>query len=361
MSYSIVIEGKMAEMMNEISERLEVDVETLGVMAISNFLNSPLVTSTLTYTVNEETERLVGLESLSRVESSPSKVPENNAPSVIGQAEIGDVEVTEATIREADIKFNRIRAEKVPPPEEDYILWGQFSRFLTIKYTLRLLANLSVDNRRVPLEMWFELVRSNAAAQRFILREIDILQKIPRGEQFASGFPKGGEKSLDRFVNHFCAAIYSDGAVVGFPSHLGLIRVSISDGRKVVRLTKAGLKYVKLYNPIIDGSAPYDSAMSDEEAHFILGRIRKHLPSTWDFFQHVLKSIEGGADTPTELSSAIDQAYGLGTPRNWNGAQVATYRSGALGLLGDCGIISRTWMSRSVTYSLTDKGKGVLV
>ena len=361
MSCSIVIDGKMAEMMNEVSERFGVDVETLGVMAISNFLNSPMVTSSLAFATDEGTERLVGSDSPSRVESSPSKVPEGNAPSAIDQAEIGDVKVTGAIIREADIKFNQIRADKVPPPEEDYILWGQFSRFLTIKYTLRLLANLSVDNRRVPLEMWFDLVRSNAAAERSVLREIDMLQKIPRGEQFASGFPKDGEKSLDRFVNHFCAAIYSDGSVVGFPSHLGLIQVSFSDGKKVVRLTKEGLKYVKLYNPIIDGSAPYDSAMSDEESHFMLGRIRKHLPSTWDFFQHVLKSIEGGADTPTELSSAIDRAYGLGTPRNWNGAQVATYRSGALGLLGDCGIISRTWRFRSVTYSLTDKGKEVLV
>jgi hypothetical protein len=137
--------------------------------------------------------------------------------------------------------------------------------------------------------------------------------------------------------------------------------VSFSDGRKVVKLTKAGLEYVKLYNPIFDGPAPYDSAMSDEEVDFMLGRIQKHLPSTWDFFQHVLKSIEDGADTPTELSSAIDRAYGLGTPRNWNGAQVATYRSGALGLLGNCGIISRIWRFRSVTYSLTNKGKGVLV
>jgi hypothetical protein len=360
MSFSIAVEGKMAEMMNEVSERLGVDVETLGMMAVSSFLNSPMVTSSLAFTVDENTERLVGSDSPGRDESSPSKASESSTPSVIDQVKIGGPLLQEG-IRGADIKFSRIRTDKVPPPEQDHILWGQFSRFLTIKYSLRLLAGLSANNRQVPLEMWFDLVRSNAAAERAALREIDVAQNIPRGEQFASGFPKGGEKSLDRFVNHFCAAIYSDGRVVGFPSHLGLIRVSFSDGRKIVKLTKAGLEYVKLYNPIFDGPAPYDSAMSDEEVDFMLGRIQKHLPSTWDFFQHVLKSIEDGADTPTELSSAIDRAYGLGTPRNWNGAQVATYRSGALGLLGDCGIISRTWSFRSVTYSLTNKGKGVLV
>ena len=67
-----------------------------------------------------------------------------------------------------------------------------------------------------------------------------------------------------------------------------------------------------------------------------------------------------GADTPAGLSAAIVSVYGKGTTRNWNDKQVPTYRTGAMGLLGDMGLISRAWSFRSVTYSVTEKGKEVL-
>ena len=104
----------------------------------------------------------------------------------------------------------------------------------------------------------------------------------------------------------------------------------------------------------------------------MLGRIEAHLPSTWGFFQYVLSCINGGADTPLALSGAIERVYGggslsdysagpgIGRSSNWNDAQVATYRAGAIGLLGDLGLVERTWNFRNVTYSLAQSAEGVM-
>ena len=89
-------------------------------------------------------------------------------------------------------------------------------------------------------------------------------------------------------------------------------------------------------------------------------RIEEGLPSSWGFLRFVLSSISEGYSTPTELSNEITRVYGKGTSRNWNEKQVPTYRTGAIGLLGDMGLISRSWKYRSVIYSVTEKGMEVL-
>ena len=148
--------------------------------------------------------------------------------------------------------------------------------------------------------------------------------------------------------------------MVGLPAHLGLIHVE-GEGdftNKLVSLTQAGLEYVSISNPVIDEGST-STAMSPEEATFMMNRIEEILPKTWGFLRFVLSSVGGGANTPIELSAAITGVYGNGTTQNWNDKQVPTYRTGAIGLLGDMGLISRTWNFRSVTYSVTDKGREV--
>ena len=177
----------------------------------------------------------------------------------------------------------------------------------------------------------------------------------------ASGFPKSNGNSLNRYVNHFCASYYRGGSVIGFPAHLGLIHVE-GEGEfedRVVSLTQDGLDYVRMSNPVIDEDSPSKS-MSSEEAQFMMDRIEEGLPASWGFLKFVLSSVAEGADTPNELSAEIARLYGKGTTRDWNKKQVPTYRTGAIGLLGDMGLISRTWNFRSVTYSVTDKGREVL-
>ena len=219
----------------------------------------------------------------------------------------------------------------------------------------RLIVESGSDDSWVSFDEWFAEIWSTSPSTRRSLAEIDFSQNTPRGEQLTSGFPTNTDKSINRFVNHFCADIYRDGKIVGFPSHLGLIKGS-SD-RNNVSLTDAGLEYVRLDNPILDGPLPYVSTMSEGEVRFMIKQIKSHLPSTWKFMIFVLNSVNNGFCTPDKLSEAIGTNYGYGSQNDWNSAQTSTYRTGAIGLLGDMSLIERKRDGRRVSYSLTKNGE----
>lgn len=357
-STTISLEGHIYTVFNEACDKLGVDFDTLAMMAISGFLNSPLVSGDL----NERSS--ITIDSTSQA-SEPDSGPEIIPFLVDALDGEVDSDVFDG-IRVSDIDFGRVPAIPIYSCDEDTILWGQFSRFLPIKVSLRILAGLSEENNSpVRVDDWFTSIFEWAPSVRKYLRSVDKENRIPRGEQFASGFPKSplasGVKSINRYLNHSCASIYKDGKVVGFPAHLGLIHVE-GEGEfeeRLVSLTQAGLEYVAMSNPVIDEEST-STSMSPDESQFMMDKIEESLPASWGFLRFVLSSVAGGEDTPNELSAAIARLYGKGTSRNWNNKQVPTYRTGAIGLLGDMGLMSRTWNFRSVTYSVTDKGKEVL-
>ena len=345
----------MHAMFIEASEKLGVDPETLAMMAISGFLNSPLVSGGL------DEEQTIASE-------RNSQASESEIVSLLVNAD--DMKEDESILdgmRNSDIDFSKVATQHVDLYcDEGTILWGQFSRFLPIKVSLRILASITQYGSPVTIDSWLTSVFDWTPPIRMYLQDVDKENRIPRGEQFSSGFPKGamgdeGIKSIQRYWNHSCACIYSDGTIVGLPAHLGLIHVEEGDEweQRLVSLTQEGLEYVAISNPMIDEGS-VSMSMSREETEFMISRIQEVLPSAWGFLRFVLSSVAEGADTPTELSEAITSLYGNGTSRNWNDKQVPTYRTGAIGLLGEMSLISRTWNFRSVTYSVTDKGKEVL-
>lgn len=343
----------MNEVFNAACDKLGVNSETLAMMAISGFLNSPLVSRELDGSSSSATD--------SASQSLNPVIEPEIVPFIVDASEREVDSNVFGGMRVSDIDFGTVAAPAIHSCDEDTILWGQFSRFLPIKVSLRILAGMTRDNTPVPMYDWFTSVFDWAPLVRTYLRTVDKENRIPRGEQFASGFPKQVAKSVNRYLNHSCASIYNDGTVVGFPAHLGFIHVE-GDGEfedRLVSLTKAGLEYVELSNPVIDEGSTSIS-MSIEESQFMMDQIEMSLPASWGFLRFVLSSVSDGEDTPNKLSSAITRLYGRGTSRNWNDKQVPTYRTGAIGLLGDMGLISRTWNFRSVTYGITDKGKEVL-
>jgi hypothetical protein len=237
-----------------------------------------------------------------------------------------------------------------------------------------MLAAASQDLERgsyISVQEWFDYTFEHSVWDiREYLESVDLKYKNPRGEKLASGFPRRGPKqelSLSRYVNHFCAE-KQDMGITGFPVQLGLISVlpKTADESDVVdfdnwqiSFTKAGHDYIKMINPVIDEKDPTIS-MSDEESNFMIDRIKTSLPASWGFFCFILTSIKKGSNNPTSLSNSIESVFGKNSSRDWNEKQISTYRTGAIGLLGDLGLISRTWDFRSVTYDLTDKGENLV-
>jgi hypothetical protein len=243
------------------------------------------------------------------------------------------------------------------------ILWGQFSRFLTVKYTLRVLASL-LGNGPVNLLQWQDAVREHAFTMREHLRAKDVRHKIPRGAQLSAGFPKGSskksEKSMQRFLGHYTASIQGSGSgpVVGMCAELGLIQVLLPS--KEVKLTEAGRDFVMEENPQLDfdfeegdGDIDMETVPLDSgEQQLLLKHIKSNLLEDWAFCTKILDCILDGWNDPGTLDAAMAKAYpkiGANTLR--------TNTGGALGRLGDLGLISRSWTGRRVHYSVTVVGK----
>jgi len=237
-------------------------------------------------------------------------------------------------------------------------LWGQFSRFLPIKYTLRVLASLGEN---ITLYQWQDEIGKNAFDVQKYFRNKDIKLRISRGSQLASGFPKidekfRGAKSMSRFLNHFTATIQGggEGRITGMCAEMGFI--AIDRKTKVTRLTNLGLKYVKLINPQLDEYSDNTSSMSQEEIDFLLPHIKEFISQEWGLMCTVLFVIKEGYNLSKNLELGAIKAY----PRNGEINGFGTYVRGALSRLCVFGLVKRTWDRRIVTYSLTDEGEKIL-
>jgi hypothetical protein len=240
-----------------------------------------------------------------------------------------------------------------PEHTAEKILWGQFSRFLPIKYTLRLLA--SIEDHPVPLVKWQDVVRDHSFLMREHLRDKDLRHRIPRGSQLSAGFPRGKtrkkDKSMERFLSHYTAMIQGggNGPAVGMCAELGFIRIELPS--KLVEFTEAGRQYVSLENPQLDGPDESIEPTSRTEREFLLNHLKLNLIQDWGFCADVMKSISDGWDSSKTLSAVMIDKY-----PNLVENTLRTNVGGALGRLSDLNLIDRSWIGRNVTYNITDSG-----
>ncbi len=239
-------------------------------------------------------------------------------------------------------------------------LWGQFSKFLPAKFTLRILAQEGVGTT---IAQWQDKVREHAYGARDVLRRKDVRLRIPRGNQLAAGFPRGDGKnrvkSMERFLNHFTVVVQGGGKgrVVGMCAEMGLI--SVDKGSKTVRLTDAGLDFAKLSNPQLDESGDNYSSISEDESSMLLGHIKANLPNDWEFCRQVMMTINDGTDTSEALEQAVMDRLEGNKDLDWRdlaNSGFGTYVRGALGRVGALGLLDRSWEGRLVSYSLTESG-----
>ncbi|HIC76210.1 MAG TPA: hypothetical protein EYO98_06310 [Candidatus Poseidoniales archaeon] len=132
-------------------------------------------------------------------------------------------------------------------------------------------------------------------------------------------------------------------------AELGMIHVDLPS--KEVRLTQAGVYYVSLENPQLDGDGDSTDATTPEERAFLLTHIKANLKEDWAFCTDVLKSISDGWNGSETLEAAMTEKH-----PNLGANTLRTNTGGALGRLGDLRLIERSWTRRKVTYLLTQAG-----
>ena len=249
-------------------------------------------------------------------------------------------------------------------------LWGQFHRYLPVKYTLRHLAVLSQHQKDgfVYASDWFTAVRVTANGAWESLRSMDLDFMNARGEQLASGFPKPAKekgepallkakKGLSRFCRHFCVDGKNIDAPAGMPAELGFIATRYDpQGQLMVALTPAGLEFTKLESPIFD-MKPWGDALSIEEKEFLLRHTRNCMPADLDLMHDILSWIHRHQiTTATGLDQKMEDEYGHGGAWAYNSAMCSTYKGGVMGRLSELKLLNRQWDNRMAVYSVSETG-----
>jgi len=248
-------------------------------------------------------------------------------------------------VKRTDLAADRFERPGIDP-ELDHLLWGQTNRLLPVAVGVRVLANLLGDSNEVPVGTWHEKATAVATSLRDDLRRWDESAKRPHGTRWATAFPEKKESSAQRYVSQFLGASARDGSSDGGAAFLGLVAISGSGERGRVTLTTSGAAWASLPNPIFDADAEPASTFSEEEVRFFLEHLREFRVGEYWFLNTMAALVAKGLSRE-EQNEAIASTY----PQLESVA--STMRAGAIGRLGDLGLLERSRHGLNVDYRLS--------
>ncbi len=250
------------------------------------------------------------------------------------------------------LSFEEIIPIPLREPIKDYYIWGQYNKFFAMKFAVRYLAYMQIQNNSAPVKLSEFQNKCSKAASRMkrILKQSDEGANRIWGEGFSAGLPESEQKSWSRFIHHFIGYSDSQGNQVGALSDLGFI--VIDNGQ--VALSPQGLAFAQIKNPILDDD-PFSSALfNQEEQQFLVNHLKTNLPREWKGLQTVIQWIESGVNTPDALNAKFSTL-----DSKWTEKMANTYRTGMLARMYDLGFISRKKIGVNANYVVSDVGKKV--
>jgi hypothetical protein len=243
----------------------------------------------------------------------------------------------------------------------DRWLFGQYNKILPAKANCRALAHmLTNEPSGVPLTVATAEISQQAAILGDFLRRLDQKNGILRDEALATAFPMTGvlaEKSRLRYANQFVAFVSNKGQVFSLMLDLKLINHTSDDVPRLL-LTEAGWRFATLANPVLDSFQEEPTQkFTTEEIAFLLEHITDAVPTESFAYQAILVAIEGGADTPDSLDSALSKYVSEDKKESLSQSFLSTQRSGAVSRMTDLGLVARKRVGVCVWFVLTDKGR----
>ncbi|EJN57750.1 hypothetical protein [Halogranum rubrum] len=240
-------------------------------------------------------------------------------------------------------------------------LWGQYNRILPVKFVIRRLANVLDDSANQeanqPVQRDLSEFSTEVAweAREFgkELERIDDRRSRARGEKLSAGFPTGKktEKSIDRFESHFVGYADRNGNLTGAPASLRLVNITADKGSEL-GLSKYGVEFAALENPLFDKDVEADDPLSDQEKQFYISHVREVLPKEFNAMVHTAKAISEGDDRPQSLSDRVAEL-----DDEWSDAQASTNRSGLISRMYELSLVDRHRVGqRGIGYELTEEG-----
>ena len=249
--------------------------------------------------------------------------------------------------------------ENPDPKYKDYWLWGQINRIFPIKVGLRILINMQQEKGDFILLHDFNKQAAEIARGFGLqLEKIDNQFNRKRDERVSTALPIGEneEKAVSRYKGHFLAFKRPIGILDGAMARLKFVNIqSRNEKESLIGLTKIGLEFAKLRNPIIDEDLQSEKTLSVEEADFYLAHIRNQVPEELNPIKTILHIIKNGATTITEIDREIKKIK-----PGWTDVVITTQRSGALGRMNELGLLEKNKRGVKVTYKISENGKNFI-
>jgi len=235
-------------------------------------------------------------------------------------------------------------------------IWGQVNRLFPVKLACRWVAVAAAIRGQWPtLDAIAEPLASDAALLGSALEKADMSKSRKREDMLATGLPRRGNlQSRDRFLSQFVARITRAGRI--YPGALFHYGFACFREEKLV-LTKAGVDFSKLENPIMD--EPFGSAglaLSNSERAFFLRQIAGYAETEWREFKAVLSAIRSGSSAPDSLLASVRNFL----PSEWTEMAYRTHIYGILARVCDLGLVAKQWDGRRVKYNVTSSAGAVL-
>jgi hypothetical protein len=230
-------------------------------------------------------------------------------------------------------------------------VFGQVNRLFPAKFICRWLANAAVADGQWPrFTTICARMADDAATLGSFLDEWDQQQERERGGELATALPRRkNNASLDRFLSQFVARITRASDIA--PGAVCQYELARFDDDATLALTEQGLAFAALENPVLDARdkiAP--TALSADEAEFLVNHIRLWVPTEWADMRTALKAVQAGQATPTEVAAAVKAEL----PDTWTESMFQTHVSGVIARLSDIRLLHRRWQGRNVQYQPGD-------
>lgn len=237
------------------------------------------------------------------------------------------------------------------------ILWGQYYRFLPVKFSLRLLANQTGDFPRLVV---FKDIASNAAEDFGNgLRKLDLASGNKSGEKISVSFPDHSDKSRRRFSEQYIGFVRSsDHKSSGMLLQLRFARVFDDNQIERIGLTESGRRFAALENPLLDGRQT-SPIFSPAEIDFLIKHICEKLPQEARHMGVILDNLLNGGKGRNDLNLSLEGFYRTFQPldRVWTKDMINLMRAGAMSRMWELGMIEKVRAGLLVTYKATSLGE----
>lgn len=241
----------------------------------------------------------------------------------------------------------------------DQWVFGQYNRLLPVKFNCRLLANLlQQEPQGLPLTKAATVIAQQAAIFGDYLFELDRRYGIDRDQALATAFPRtgnDGDKGRLRYASQFVGTASKAGQLAGLLIDLKFIN-TVPGKEPRLLLTEPGWQFAVLPNPILEGEAGAlgkqpPAKLTEEERRFLLDHIAQSVPVERFAYSAIVRAIDGGAVTPTDLDAAL-RCY-VANGHTGTNSFFASQRSGVISRMSDLGLIARVRDGVKVRYQAT--------